>query len=309
MSTASFDIRGARLLLRELHELRRASAERDSCRRLDALEAVEEAIQRIGEIGSSAGVLDRAAEELGLAAGYRRVLISEIANGLLVPRRLWSREQDEAASGLAAELEKLAIPLGYPLIEAEIAAGPGEAAIVADARQPRSPAQLRARLGWDAYVTCAIRLQDRAIGFLHAQPSCAGEIDEALDPHLVWSYADGLARAFERAALREMLQRHRQELRAAVVWMSGELAEPADLEPWQGREAADRSGDPGGADALTAREAEVLRMLGRGHTNASIAGALTISESTVKFHVKNILLKLGAKSRAEAVARHIRGAR
>src|ERR1700733_15429258 len=52
MSPASFDTRRARLLLRELRECQRASAERESCRRLDALEGVEAAIQRIGEIGS-----------------------------------------------------------------------------------------------------------------------------------------------------------------------------------------------------------------------------------------------------------------
>jgi DNA-binding CsgD family transcriptional regulator len=58
---------------------------------------------------------------------------------------------------------------------------------------------------------------------------------------------------------------------------------------------------------LTPREAEVLGLLGQGRTNAAIAASLLISESTVKFHVKNILLKLGATSRADAVARHLRG--
>jgi DNA-binding CsgD family transcriptional regulator len=307
MSTASFDIRGARLLLRELRQCQRASAERDSSQRLDALQGVEDAIQRIGEIGTSAGILDRAAEELGAVTGFQRVLISELADGLLVPRRLWSRDEDDIAA-LSAELGKLAIPLAYPLIEAEIAACPRQpAVVVAAAKEPRSPAKLRALMRWDAYVVCAISLQDRAIGFLHAQPSRASEVDHALDPHLLCSYADGLARALERASLREMLERHRHELRSAVLWMSGELAGPADLEPWQPREAANPTGEPG-ADLLTPRETEVLGLLGRGATNASIASSLTISESTVKFHVKNILLKLGAKSRADAVARHIRGA-
>ncbi|MFZ2049514.1 MAG: helix-turn-helix transcriptional regulator [Solirubrobacteraceae bacterium] len=307
MSPASFDTRRARLLLRELRECQRASAERESCRRLDALEGVEEAIQRIGEIGSSAGILDRAAEELGAVTCFRRILISELADALLIPRRLWSRDEDDTAAALRAELGKLAIPLAYPLIEAEIAASPQQPAVVVQAKEPRSPAKLRTLLRWDTYVVCAISLQDRAIGFLHAQLSCVSDVDYALDPHLLASYADGLARAFERASLREMLERHRHELRSAVVWMSGELAEPADREPWRPREAADPTGEPG-ADLLTPRETEVLGLLGRGQTNASIASSLMISESTVKFHVKNILLKLGAKSRADAVARYIRGA-
>jgi NarL family two-component system response regulator LiaR len=53
---------------------------------------------------------------------------------------------------------------------------------------------------------------------------------------------------------------------------------------------------------LTAREREVLALMVRGMGNAEIAEQLVISESTAKFHVSNILSKLEAGSRAEAVA-------
>lgn len=52
---------------------------------------------------------------------------------------------------------------------------------------------------------------------------------------------------------------------------------------------------------LTAREADVLRLLVTGATNRQIAQALCISRETVKTHVANILHKLDAASRAEAV--------
>ncbi len=52
---------------------------------------------------------------------------------------------------------------------------------------------------------------------------------------------------------------------------------------------------------LTAREAEVLEAMGRGLTNAEIAGALFLSESTVKTHVGRILTKLPARDRVHAV--------
>ena len=58
-------------------------------------------------------------------------------------------------------------------------------------------------------------------------------------------------------------------------------------------------------DALTQRETEVLELLARGRTNMQIAQTLVISEGTVKYHVKNVLRKLGAASRAEAVARYL----
>lgn len=52
---------------------------------------------------------------------------------------------------------------------------------------------------------------------------------------------------------------------------------------------------------LTAREAEVLRLLARGLSNRDIGQRLYISETTAKFHVGNILRKLGVGRRAEAV--------
>jgi DNA-binding NarL/FixJ family response regulator len=60
-------------------------------------------------------------------------------------------------------------------------------------------------------------------------------------------------------------------------------------------------------EPLTAREREVLELLGRGLSNKLIARDLNISEHTAKFHVSSIYTKLGASSRSEAVslgARH-----
>ncbi|GIJ27946.1 DNA-binding response regulator [Micromonospora qiuiae] len=53
--------------------------------------------------------------------------------------------------------------------------------------------------------------------------------------------------------------------------------------------------------ALTAREREVLQMVGRGLSNAEIAGQLVISEATVKTHLNRAMGKLDLTSRAQAV--------
>lgn len=54
-------------------------------------------------------------------------------------------------------------------------------------------------------------------------------------------------------------------------------------------------------DELTARETEVLRLVGNGWSNAEIADHLVLSESTVKTHVKRLMAKLRLTSRAQAV--------
>jgi DNA-binding NarL/FixJ family response regulator len=58
---------------------------------------------------------------------------------------------------------------------------------------------------------------------------------------------------------------------------------------------------PTSEPALTERELNVLRELARGLSNREIGNKLFISETTVKFHVRNVMRKLGAASRAEAV--------
>jgi two-component system, NarL family, response regulator len=55
-------------------------------------------------------------------------------------------------------------------------------------------------------------------------------------------------------------------------------------------------------DALTPREADVLRLVARGNANKGIAAQLSLTEETVKSHVRSILAKLGANDRTHAVA-------
>src|SRR3984957_7114807 len=68
---------------------------------------------------------------------------------------------------------------------------------------------------------------------------------------------------------------------------------PADL----ASEVADHLAD----DFLTVREIEVLKLIASGNANKLVADRLSITEETVKGHVKNILSKLGANDRTHAV--------
>jgi DNA-binding NarL/FixJ family response regulator len=69
------------------------------------------------------------------------------------------------------------------------------------------------------------------------------------------------------------------------------------LSPEASYEVADHATD----DTLTSREIDVLRLIAAGNSNKLIADQLSITEETVKGHVKNILSKLGASDRTHAV--------
>ena len=71
-------------------------------------------------------------------------------------------------------------------------------------------------------------------------------------------------------------------------------------------EVAARLAEHLGDEDLTIREMDVLRLIRDGHRNKQIADKLGIAETTVAFHIKNLVEKLGANDRAHAVTIAIR---
>jgi DNA-binding NarL/FixJ family response regulator len=120
------------------------------------------------------------------------------------------------------------------------------------------------------------------------------------DQDLLWEALDAGAHGFilkdtESPALVAVIRR----LLAGETFVDPRLA-PEFLAP----EPAPRR--PEGP--LSAREREVLQMLADGLSNREVSERLVVSAETVKTHVKNILVKLEAKDRAQAVAIGIRQA-
>ena len=131
----------------------------------------------------------------------------------------------------------------------------------------------------------------------------------------LWGAEEALLERMETAVYTYVPDRslHRSRVAAAREWLDEEAFEAA----WrEGRSfgieqaiecALDRSTTPEAASPetyparLSAREAEVLRLVARGMTNAEVAAKLFLSSRTVDWHMGSIYRKLGLHSRTEAV--------
>lgn len=79
---------------------------------------------------------------------------------------------------------------------------------------------------------------------------------------------------------------------------AGHVVFPEAVRRWLMRNSLN---DP---NALTDREEAVLALVAEGKSNAQIGAALSLSENTVKFHLKNLFSKLGVTNRTEAAAKY-----
>jgi hypothetical protein len=167
------DVRTLGRVRDELLQLEREIVELRYVRRADALERVRDALRRLGEVGSPAGILDRAADELGASSQFDRVLIGEVADGHLQARAIWAREDRAGAQANLAQLQRTPIRLEYPLIEDEVVRRQGAEIVTAASAGTRTPATLRDVLGWEAYVVVALTSGGTTIGLLHADAAAS----------------------------------------------------------------------------------------------------------------------------------------
>jgi DNA-binding NarL/FixJ family response regulator len=159
------------------------------------------------------------------------------------------------------------------------------------------------------------------LDFLEEAPASAGSVALIDDPDPVWvrsALRASVHAIISRDANSEDMQLALQAAEAGFVLLhptsvQGLLQENAIAElnglsdeemDHEDLHRADMS--EGLAEALTAREFEVLRLVSMGLGNKEIAARLAISEHTAKFHISSILSKLHAGSRTEAVSLGIR---
>ena len=128
-----------------------------------------------------------------------------------------------------------------------------------------------------------------------------GEFPDARVIMLSSSDSDGeIQRALRSGACGYVLKSTPQDELLAVIRLvhSGKRHVSTDV--------AARLAEHLGDEDLTPRELEVLRLIRDGNKNKQIADRLSISETTVNFHIKNIVDKLGASDRTHAVTIAVR---
>jgi len=128
-----------------------------------------------------------------------------------------------------------------------------------------------------------------------------GEFPDARVIMLSMSGGDGeIQRALRAGAVAYLLKSMPEDEILAVIRSvhAGKKHVPADV--------AARLAEHLGDEDLTIRELEVLRLIRDGYRNKQIADKLTIAETTVNFHIKNLVGKLGANDRTHAVTIAIR---
>jgi DNA-binding CsgD family transcriptional regulator len=344
-SPADAALSAARRALRDRMEVAQASGEYSSAASLAALitradylqlsvrdallagqrhevESAQVAINRLRAAVSTSALAERIPVEACLM-GFSRALFSYVKHGTWIACSAFAG--DDHAMAVAMVEAGTANPrrLAGPLLEGEMVRR-GQPILVRNAQNDaRVHNELAAITKSAEYVAAPVFSWGRPIGLVHADRHTDDYVAE-FDRQTLGIFAEGLGLAFERNLMLERLQAMRRaanehartanaladDFTLEVLEMAGPApalalaAEFLDECPGQMRTPAGHESRL--LSELTIREAEVLRAIAVGKTNAQIATALFVTEGTVKSHVKHILRKLGAGNRTEAVAKYHR---
>jgi DNA-binding NarL/FixJ family response regulator len=279
--------------------------------------AVRNALSRLQGVKSIEKMLDQAPAAL-CRCGFDRVIVSRIDQSTWTVERVYVHGDSEWADAIAqASLDK-PMHIDHLLVEGEMVRR--RAPILVDDVQsnPRTNAAIRTASLSRSYVAAPIMAEGRVIGMLHADCYNSGRHVDPDDLAVLAMFTEGFSYALGRAALIERLHLARNEIQR----MARDVATAADslctAQITFGRprtDGADQPAPPVAASLaantrieslLSRREMDVLSLMTQGKSNRDIATHLVIAEGTAKTHVKNVLRKLKASNRAEAVFRYMR---
>jgi LuxR family transcriptional regulator, regulator of acetate metabolism len=294
--------------------LRQEIRDRLEAERSARWEALEAGLARLRPIHDPDDLLDRACAAAADSGGFDRVMLSRVEGSLWRPWKSYAVDIGDAERSFQQWIRAVPeIELSRMLLETEMVRRREPALITDPARDTRVYQPLVRASRLRSYVAAPLMPAGRVIGFLHADYTAAPVTE--LDRDILWAFAEGFGRIFERAVLLSRLNEQREQVRLAMRTVDSvlddlasaeiALAVPASTRATP-RRAAPLNQPPPLAAVLTGRELEVLSLMATGATNQRIADELVITTGTVKSHVKRILRKLRAENRAEAIAQYLR---
>lgn len=282
---------------------------------------VRESLRRLGVSGSADRLRACVPEELAGACGFTRAMISAVCGSRWVPLHLYTQEDlDPAATDFRAYVASGAeIPLANLLAETEMVRRRTAVLVPPPLIGTRAFRPIIEVARSPAYVAAPLVIKGRTVGFVHADRVGQSTVVDEGDRRLVRAFADELAVVYERICWEEWLAERARlttaEMRRAATSLQrlerrAEAVTPLAAAAQQGStiaaaappETGPRPPERRTRNLLTAREWEVLEHVADGATNRVVAHRLTLSEETVKSHMRNVLRKLGVSTRGAAVA-------
>jgi len=313
LGTADLDLI---LLVLQIGRARVSLREHLLARRSAALAGAQEALHRLSVAGSAAEVIAAAPAEIA-RLGFGRALVSRIHESAWVVCGSYVRDDPAMARVFVEAGSVVPEPLTGRLLEAEMLRK-REPILITDVQaNNRVHARLKAATMSRSYVAAPLVCGTVPVGMLHADTLLDSRTADSYDRELLGMFAHGLGYSIERCVISDRLGALRAGLGEFASSVSGlqfgiggtDLDSPGDpgRQPRPTAAAPAAAGRAPAADwsVLTRRELEVLQHIAAGESNAAIASSLFLSEGTVKSHVKHVLRKLGATSRAQAVSRYL----
>jgi DNA-binding CsgD family transcriptional regulator len=302
----------------ELAEVRVLLAGERTDRRINGVMQVRRALAHLRAIGSTDQMLAKAPEAVCTYCGFKAAILWRVEEGVATPVSAYSVKDQRFFEKVKRFCGKFApLRLDAMVLETDMLRRRG-ALIVHDAlNDPRVIRELTRASNIRSYVAAPVMPEGRVIGFLHASTL---EVDDILDRDVLWAFAEGYGYALERTILLRRLHEQGERIRELVVSTESALAEireaglqistaSAGLEEAESvpvRSALFSAPDSRMHQLLTRRELEIMELLAQGETNRQIADRIVVSEGTVKSHVSQILRKMHAANRAEAVSKFMR---
>ncbi|AEF39242.1 hypothetical protein AS9A_0790 [Hoyosella subflava DQS3-9A1] len=307
------------LLAVELAEIRSAMTGERATRRLDGLLRVQRALARLRAVGSVDQMLVKAPQVLCELCGFEVAMLWQVKDGRTTPAAAFSKRDPGFADKVQRQaLKRPSMELDPDGVEGEMLRRRAPVVVHDALNDPRVRTDLTRLAGISSYVAAPVMPEGRVIGFLHASTM---RHDDIIDRDVLWAFAEGYGFALERTILLQRLHDQGERIRELVVATesvlteirqaglqitiaSDELNVAESLSPV--RSAMMSAPDSRIHQLLTRRELEIIELLAHGDTNRHIAERLLISEYTVKSHVSQILRKLQATNRTEAVSAFMR---